>query len=86
MLSVLHYDGDAGEEGQRTYSSEVASLYMHTVPEITSFFGSFDLVPPGVADTRHWLQEKRQLRFCHAPASASAALPASGNPSEWLMY
>jgi SAM-dependent methyltransferase len=57
VISVLHYDGDAGDEGQRTYSSEVASLYMHTVPEITSFFGSFDLVPPGVVDTRQWLQE-----------------------------
>lgn len=54
VLSVLHYDGDAAGEGQRTYSSEVASLYMHTVPEITSFFGPLDLVPPGVADARQW--------------------------------
>ena len=58
VLSVLHYDGDAADEGQRTYSSEVASLYMHTVPEITSFFGLLDLVAPGVADTRQWHQDQ----------------------------
>jgi SAM-dependent methyltransferase len=58
VLSVLHYDGDAADEGQRTYSSEVASLHMHTVPEITSFFGPLDLVPPGVADVRQWHQDK----------------------------
>ena len=54
VLSVLHYDGDAADEGQRTYSSEVASLYMHTAGEVTSFFGPLDLVPPGVVDARRW--------------------------------
>jgi SAM-dependent methyltransferase len=57
VLSVLHYDGDAADEGQRTYSSEVASLYMHTPTELTSFFGPLDLVSPGVADARQWHQD-----------------------------
>jgi SAM-dependent methyltransferase len=58
VLSVLHYDGDAADEGQRTYSSEVASLYMHTLPEVTGFFGPLELVPPGVVDVRQWHQDR----------------------------
>ncbi|MGH3168898.1 MAG: SAM-dependent methyltransferase [Trebonia sp.] len=54
VLSVLHYDGDAADEGLRTYSSEVASMYMHTAQDVASFFGPFELVPPGVADARQW--------------------------------
>jgi SAM-dependent methyltransferase len=54
VLSVLHYDGDAADEGMRTYSSEVTSLYMHTPEDIASFFGSFKLVPPGAVDARRW--------------------------------
>jgi SAM-dependent methyltransferase len=54
VLSVLHYDGDAADEGMRTYSSEVASMYMHTPADIASFFGPFELVPPGITDTRQW--------------------------------
>jgi O-methyltransferase involved in polyketide biosynthesis len=57
-VSVLHYDGDAADEGQRTYSSEVASLYMHTLPEVASFFGPLELVPPGVVDARQWHQDQ----------------------------
>ncbi|HEY6494839.1 MAG TPA: SAM-dependent methyltransferase [Trebonia sp.] len=56
VVSVLHYDGDAADEGQQTYSSEVASLYMHTAADIASFFGPLDLVTPGVADVRQWHQ------------------------------
>jgi O-methyltransferase involved in polyketide biosynthesis len=58
VLSVLHYDGDAADEGQRTYSSEVASLYMHTLEEVTGFFGPLELVPPGVVDARQWHQDR----------------------------
>jgi SAM-dependent methyltransferase len=54
VLSVLHYDGDAATEGQRTYSAEVASLYMHTATEVTSFFGPLELLQPGVIDARQW--------------------------------
>jgi len=56
--SVLHYDGAAADEGLRTYSSEVTTMYMHTLPEITSFFGPFDLVPPGVVDARQWHEDR----------------------------
>jgi SAM-dependent methyltransferase len=58
VLSVLHYDGAAADEGLRTYSSEVTTMYMHTLAEITSFFGSLDLVPPGVVDARQWHHDR----------------------------
>ena len=57
VLSVLHYDGDAADEGLRTYSSEVTKMYLHTTAEVTSFFGPLDLVPPGVVDARQWHQD-----------------------------
>jgi SAM-dependent methyltransferase len=53
-LSVLHYSGDAADEGMRTYSSEVTSMYIHTQPEVASFFGALELEPPGVVDARRW--------------------------------
>jgi SAM-dependent methyltransferase len=62
VLSVLHYDGDAADEGLRTYSSEVTSMYIHPLPEIIGFFGSLELVPPGVVDARQWHQD-------HEPAA-----------------
>ena len=63
VLSVLHYDGDAADEGQRTYSSEVASLYMHTRDEVTGFFGPLELVPPGVVDARQWHQDREPVEL-----------------------
>jgi O-methyltransferase involved in polyketide biosynthesis len=61
VLSVLHYDGAAADEGQRTYSSEVASLYMHSLAEVTGFFGPLELVPPGVVDARQWHQDREPV-------------------------
>jgi SAM-dependent methyltransferase len=58
VLSALHYDGDAADEGLRTYSSEVASLYLHSEQEFASFFCPFELVPPGVTDARQWYTDR----------------------------
>ncbi|HSZ40890.1 MAG TPA: SAM-dependent methyltransferase [Trebonia sp.] len=69
VLSVLHYDGDAADEGMRTYSSEVASMYMHTPTDIASFFGTFELVPPGITDARQW----------HSDQGSAALPPRAGN-------
>jgi O-methyltransferase involved in polyketide biosynthesis len=63
VLSVLHYDGAAADEGQRTYSSEVASLYMHSLAEVTGFFGPLELVPPGVVDARQWHQDREPVEL-----------------------
>jgi O-methyltransferase involved in polyketide biosynthesis len=53
-LSVLHADSPAADESLGTYSSEAAPVYSHPVPEIASFFGPLELVPPGVVDARQW--------------------------------
>ena len=29
-------------------------MHNHSVPEFASFFGSLELVPPGVVDAREW--------------------------------
>jgi len=41
--------------GFRNYSTKVAPVYNHSVAEFTSFFGALEVVPPSVADARHWL-------------------------------
>ncbi len=47
-------DGEAAKEGFAAYSSGATQVYNHSVPEFASFFGTLDLVPPGVVDSREW--------------------------------
>jgi O-methyltransferase involved in polyketide biosynthesis len=54
VLSVLHADSEAADEGLNTYSSAAAPVYSHPVPDIASFFGPLELVPPGLVDARQW--------------------------------
>jgi len=54
VLSAIHADSEAADEGFGGYSSAVASVYNHSVPDFAGFFGSLDLVPPGVIDARKW--------------------------------
>ncbi len=54
VLSALHAESEAADEGLGAYSSEAAPVYSHTVAEIASFFGPLELVPPGVVDARRW--------------------------------
>jgi O-methyltransferase involved in polyketide biosynthesis len=53
-LSVLHANSQAARDSLSTYSSEAAPVYSHPVPEIASFFGPLELVPPGLVDARRW--------------------------------
>jgi hypothetical protein len=54
VVSVLHADGEAADEGLSTYSSKANPVYSHPVPEIASFFGPLEVVPPGLVDARLW--------------------------------
>src|ERR1700735_5203920 len=54
VLSAIHADSEAADEGFGGYSSAVASVYNHSVPDFAGFFGPMDLVPPGVVDARKW--------------------------------
>ena len=54
VLSAIHADSEAADEGFGGYSSAVASVYNHSIPDFTGFFGALDLVPPGVVDARKW--------------------------------
>ena len=54
VLSAIHADSEAADEGFGGYSSAVASVYNHSVPDFAGFFGPLDLVPPGVVDARKW--------------------------------
>jgi hypothetical protein len=55
VISVIHPDQTAAaDEGLSTYSSTAAPIYSHSLPDIASFFGSLELVPPGVVSAREW--------------------------------
>jgi hypothetical protein len=54
VLSVIHVDRQGSEKGFDNYSTSVAQVYNHSVEEFTSFFGSLEVLPPGVVDARLW--------------------------------
>jgi O-methyltransferase involved in polyketide biosynthesis len=54
VLSAVHVDRSDAEESFGGYSNAVAPVYNHSIPEFTGFFGSLELVPPGVSDARQW--------------------------------
>jgi SAM-dependent methyltransferase len=58
VLSVLHADSEAADEGLSAYSSAAAPVYSHPMPDIASFFGPLDLVPPGLVEARQWRPER----------------------------
>jgi hypothetical protein len=61
VLSVGRGDSDVADKGFGAYSaSSGMQIYNHSVPDFTSFFGSLDLVPPGVTDARAWLPDWEQ--------------------------
>jgi O-methyltransferase involved in polyketide biosynthesis len=64
VLSVGRADGEAAKKGFSAYSSGGTQVYNHSVPEFASFFGSLELVPPGVVDAREWRPDWEQpVRF-----------------------
>jgi len=54
VVSVLHAEGEAGDEGLDMYSSAAAPVYSHPLPEVTGFFGGLRLIPPGLVQARQW--------------------------------
>ncbi len=54
VLSAGRADGEEAKAGFGAYSSGGTQVYNHSVAEFASFFGSLELVPPGVADGREW--------------------------------
>ena len=60
VLSAGRADDEAAKRGFGAYSSGGTQVYNHSVPEFTSFFGSLELVPPGVVDAREWRPDWEQ--------------------------
>ncbi len=60
VLSAGRADGEAAKAGFGAYSSGGTKVYNHSVPEFASFFGSLELVPPGVVDGREWRPDWEQ--------------------------
>ena len=60
VLSIGRGDSDAADKGFGAYSSGATKVYNHSVADFTSFFGSLELVPPGVVDARAWLPDWEQ--------------------------
>ena len=54
VLSAIHADSEAADEGFGGYSSSVTSVHNHSAQDFAGFFGPLDLVPPGVVDARKW--------------------------------
>jgi len=85
ILSAFHADGDDSDAGLGMYSSKTAPVYNHPVPEFASFFAPFELVPPGLVDTRRWrpqwdLVDQDDRDFYVLAGVARKALP--GEPFE----
>jgi S-adenosyl methyltransferase len=51
-------------------------VYNHSVAEFTSFFGSMELVPPGVVDAREWRPDWEQA--VHLPPRDGQAIVGVG--------
>jgi O-methyltransferase involved in polyketide biosynthesis len=60
VLSAGRGDSNAADQGFGAYSAGATRVYNHSVPEFASFFGSLELVPPGVADAREWRPDWEQ--------------------------
>jgi S-adenosyl methyltransferase len=54
VISVVHADSDAADEGFGGYSRSVAPVYNHSAEDFARFFGPLELVPPGAVDARQW--------------------------------
>lgn len=54
VLSAIRVDTEGSDEGFAGYSTTVAPVYNHSVADFTSFFGSLEVLPPGVVDARQW--------------------------------
>jgi O-methyltransferase involved in polyketide biosynthesis len=55
VVSVIQPDEtDAADEGLGVYTSKAAPIYRHPMPDIASFFGQLELVPPGIVNARQW--------------------------------
>ena len=60
VLSAGRGDSDRADSGFGAYSAGATRVYNHSVPEFTSFFGSLELVPPGVVNAREWRPDWEQ--------------------------
>jgi O-methyltransferase involved in polyketide biosynthesis len=55
VVSVIQPDEtEAADKGLGVYTSKAAPIYRHPMPDIASFFGELDLVPPGIVNARQW--------------------------------
>lgn len=56
VLSALNVNATspAADGALDTYRANVAPLYNHSLADISGFFGSLELIPPGVVDARQW--------------------------------
>ena len=55
VVSVLHLaETAAADEGFNAYRSKAAPVYSHPLPDVASFFGELELLPPGMVDVRLW--------------------------------
>ena len=77
VLSVGRGDGDAANEGFRTFSSGGNQSHNHSVADFTSFLGDLTLVPPGIVDAREWRPDPGE----EGPFPPVAATPSSVSPA-----
>jgi O-methyltransferase involved in polyketide biosynthesis len=55
VISVIRpAQTEAVEDSLDTYSAKAAPIFNHPLPDIASFFGDLELVPPGIVNGRQW--------------------------------
>ena len=59
-MSVDEQTRADADESFGGYSESVAQVYNHAPADFAAFFGSLELVPPGVVDAREWRPDWEQ--------------------------
>jgi O-methyltransferase involved in polyketide biosynthesis len=54
ILSVGMASGEGAKKFSRLYSEGPTKLYLHSPEDFATFFGPFELLPPGVGDAQTW--------------------------------
>lgn len=63
VLSVGRADAEEAKKGFSAYSTGGTKVYNHSVADFASFFGSLELVPPGVVDAKEWYPGQAPLNL-----------------------
>jgi O-methyltransferase involved in polyketide biosynthesis len=79
ILSTLNLaDTETANAALGIYRASVASLYSHSLAEVSGIFGSLELIPPGVVDARQWDPPREPVPLPHREGRMLAGVARVG--------